>query len=90
MIIGATAALDQVIQLVLATLMVEVAQFGGDDAALLRDVGFAGDFGDIEVDERSVLVMDHRGSALGIGKNRAGGEEGCETEDVHFHDKSLF
>ena len=81
MLIGATAALDQVIQLMLATLMVEVAQLRGDDAARLGNVGTAGDFGDVEVDEGCVFVVDHGRGALGIGKSRAGGEEGGETED---------
>ncbi|MNT95420.1 hypothetical protein D3C72_2372960 [compost metagenome] len=42
------------------------------------------------MDEGCVLVVDHWGGALGIGKCRAGCEEGGETEDVHFHDGDLY
>jgi len=81
MIVDATAALNQVVQLMLTTLVVEVVQLRGNDAALLRNVGFAQDLGHVEVNEGGVFVVDHGWSALGVGQSRTGGEEGGKTED---------
>ncbi|MNP76263.1 hypothetical protein D3C76_1734680 [compost metagenome] len=61
---------------------------------MLRNIRFTQHFGDVEVNEGRVLVVDHWRGALGVGKGRAGveegGEKGGESEDMDFHDGSLF
>ena len=82
-VIGAADALYLVVQHVFAAVAVQVVESGGDDAALAVGVGARQHLGHVHVHEEAGSVMDHRGR--GIGKGRAGGEEGGKTEDKQFH-----
>ncbi|MNQ95163.1 hypothetical protein D3C85_1107100 [compost metagenome] len=85
----ATHALDLIVQLVLATLVVEVVELRRNDAALAVEVGHGQDLGNIYRDIKADLVVDDRRGGLGGGKRRTGGEQGGKTRDQHFHDESL-
>eukprot|EP01132_Coremiostelium_polycephalum_P019197 gene19196-biopygen10481 len=84
-VIGAADALYLIVQHVFAALAVEVVEARRDNAALAVGIGARQYFGHVHVHEEAGGVMDHRGGGGGIGKGRAGGEEGSKAEDKQFH-----
>ena len=79
-VIGATGALDLVIQHMFAVLVVQVAQLRWHNPALAVGVGAREHLGDIQMDEEAGFVMDHVGSRGGVGSEyRASDEQSGEA-----------